>query len=101
MRRGDMETDNPDEPANLRCLRRMVTVLTVGMIGGVLVLIAVLVTRLSDQGPDLPRAITLPDGSRAQAFTQGRGWYAVVTEADEILIFDQLTGALRQTIAIE
>ena len=42
-----------------------------------------------------------PDGSSAQAFTQGRGWYAVVTDADEILIFDQLTGELRQTVAIE
>ena len=96
-----MDTDNPDEPANLRFLRRMVTVLTVVMIGGVLVLIFVLVTRLSDQGPTLPRAITLPDGSSAQAFTQGRGWYAVVTDADKILIFDQLTGELRQTIPIE
>ncbi|MGR3628703.1 MAG: DUF6476 family protein, partial [Sulfitobacter sp.] len=38
-----MDTDNPDEPANLRFLRRMVTVLTVVMIGGVLVLIFVLV----------------------------------------------------------
>ena len=68
-----MDTDNPDEPANLRFLRRMVTVLTVVMIGGVLVLIFVLVTRLSDQGPTMPRSITLPDGSSAQAFTQGRG----------------------------
>ena len=59
----------------------MVTVLTVVMIGGVLVLIFVLVTRLSDQGPTMPRSITLPDGSSAQAFTQGRGWYAVVTDA--------------------
>jgi hypothetical protein len=65
------------------------------------VLIFVLVTRLSDQGPTMPRSITLPDGSSAQAFTQGRGWYAVVTDADEILIFDQLTGELRQTVAIE
>ena len=45
----------------------MVTVLTVVMIGGVLVLIFVLVTRLSDQGPTMPRSITLPDGSRALA----------------------------------
>tara|TARA_R110002049_G_scaffold140930_9_gene302415 strand:- start:21355 stop:21639 length:285 start_codon:yes stop_codon:yes gene_type:complete len=93
--------DNPDEPANLRFLRRLVTVLTVVMIGGVLVVILLLVTRLRDAGPDMPQAITLPDGTEAQAFTQGRGWYAVVTQDNKILIFDQISGKLRQTVVIE
>jgi len=78
-----------------------VTVLTAVMIGGVLVVIVLLVTRLRDDGPDIPAAITLPDGATAQAFTQGRGWYAVVTQDDQILIFDQLTGKLRQTVTID
>jgi hypothetical protein len=43
----------------------------------------------------------LPEGARALAFTQGRDWYAVVTERDEILIFDRATGALRQRVAIK
>jgi hypothetical protein len=91
----------PDEPANLRFLRRLVTVLTAVMICGVLVVIGLLVTRLRDSGPDFPRSITLPDGTEPAAFTQGDGWYAVITSDDEILIFDQLTGKLRQTVTID
>ena len=97
--------DDPEstlaEPANLRFLRRLVTVLTVVMIGGVLVVIGLLVTRLYSPAPALPDRITLPAGSSAQAFTQGRDWYAVVTDADEILVFDRLTGALRQRIEVD
>ena len=89
------------EPANLRFLRRLVTVLTATMIGGLLVIIALLVIRFSDRGPDFPDSITLPDGTSAAAFTQGAGWYAVVTDEDVILIFDRNTGKLRQTIAID
>ncbi|SFD46644.1 hypothetical protein SAMN04488523_10160 [Sulfitobacter brevis] len=89
------------EPANLRFLRRLVTVLTVVMIFGVLVVIGLLVTRLSGRGPELPASITLPDGSEAATFTMGDGWYAVVTTDDRILIFDRLSGNLRQTLQID
>ncbi len=79
----------------------MVTVLTAVMIVGVVVVIGLLVTRLSSDTPVLPSEITLPDGATGTAFTQGGDWYAVVTDKNEILIFDRLTGALRQTIAIK
>ena len=92
---------DPVEPANLRFLRRLVTVLTVVMIAGVLVVIGLLVTRLNRAAPVLPSEITLPDGAEARAFTQGPDWYAIVTTNDEILIFDRLTGALRQTVEID
>ena len=91
----------PEEPANLRFLRRLVTVLTVVMICGVLVVIGLLVTRLTDKGTDLPDSITLPDGATAQSFTMGGDWYAVVTQDDRILIFDRLSGNLRQTLRID
>jgi hypothetical protein len=91
----------PPEPANLRFLRRLVTVLTGVMIGGLLLIIALVVIRFNDAAPDLPDVITLPDGARATAFTRGTGWYAVVTDADEILVFDRMTGQLRQRITIE
>lgn len=91
----------PVEPANLRFLRLLVTILTGTMLVGLLVVIFLLVTRLRDTGPVLPSAITLPDGSHPVAFTQGGSWYAVVTADDQILIYDRLTGALRQTIDIE
>ena len=77
------------------------TVLTVVMIAGVLVVIGLLVTRLNRDAPILPDQIILPDGAEARAFTQGSDWYAIVTSNDEILIFDRLTGALRQTIPID
>lgn len=48
----------------------------------------------------LPETVALPDGVRAEAVTFGAGWYAVVTDADTILIFDSATGALRQSVEI-
>ncbi|MFL4470645.1 DUF6476 family protein [Tateyamaria armeniaca] len=97
----DIET--PIEPANLRFLRRLVTVLTVIMIGGVVTVVSLLVIRLNEAPAPLPlpQQVTLPDGAAATAFTVGSDWFAVVTEGDEILIYDQVTGTLRQTIAIE
>jgi len=71
------------------------------MIGGLLVIVALLVIRFSSTAPALPDSITLPDGTKAEAFTMGKGWYAVVTGKDQILIFDRNTGKLRQTITLE
>jgi len=93
----------PIDPANLKFLRRLVTVLTGTMIVGVLVIIALLVMRITQPAVSmpLPDSILLPDGTQAAAFTAGNGWYAVVTTDNEILIFDQTGGALRQTIQIK
>lgn len=89
------------EPANLRFLRRLVTVLTVVMIAGVVTVIGLLVIRLQAPAlPDLPESIALPAGVTAEAVTFGRDWVAVVA-GDEILIFDAGDGALRQRIAVE
>lgn len=90
----------PVEPANLKFLRLLVTSLAAIMIVGVLVVIALLVTRLRDTGPQLPAEITLPDGARATAFTQGQGWYAVVTDDNRLLVFNRTSGALVQELAI-
>ncbi|MBS9717870.1 DUF6476 family protein [Pseudohalocynthiibacter aestuariivivens] len=100
------DAPTPEElPANLKFLRLLVTVLTGTMIAGLVIIIALFVIRFSEkpvaQSAPLPEAITLPDGTTATAFTQGRDWYAVVTASDEILIFDRTSGTLRQTIRIE
>jgi len=89
------------EPGNLRFLRVLVTTLMLVMIGGLLVIVALFVIRFSSSPPVLPDSITVPDGTRAEAFTIGRSWYAVVTGDDTILIFDRSTGNLRQTIILE
>ncbi len=70
------------------------------MICGVVVIVALLVTRLSSTTPPLPDEITLPDGAKASALTIGDSWYAVVTQDQRILIYDRTTGQLRQTIAV-
>ncbi len=73
------------------------------MVGGVLVVIALLVIRLSDgpSPPGLPEQISLPDGATARAVTFGQGWVAVVTTDERILIIDAETGALRQELQID
>lgn len=70
----------------------------VTMILGVITVVGVLVTRMPDgraQIPALPHSITLPAGARAQAVTFGAGWSAVVTDAQDLLIFDSAGKLLR------
>ncbi|GGX55907.1 hypothetical protein GCM10007385_25720 [Tateyamaria omphalii] len=97
------DMDTPEMPANLTFLRRLVTVLTIIMIAGVVTVVALLVIRLNaDPAPlPLPDQVTLPDGATATAFTIGSDWFGIVTENDEILIYDQVTGTLRQTITLD
>ena len=81
------------------------TVLTVVMILGFLVLVGAFVMRLNAQGPELPESVALPGGAEPLAFTQGTDWFAVVVQGEEgaerILIYDRLTGRLRQDVALE
>jgi len=97
------DPSNPlPEPPNLRFLRRLVTVLTAVMIGGFLVIVALLVIRFSARPPAIPDTVTLPDGVVAEAFTMTPAWYAVVTEGGaKILIFDRSSGKLLQTVTVE
>lgn len=87
-------------PVDLRWLKRLVTVLTLTMIGGITVIAALLIIRLSGpQSPRLPDAITLPAGVSASAITAATGWYGVVTTDGRILIYGE-DGVLRQEIAV-
>ena len=96
------ENPQPVDPATVKYLRLLVTILTATMILGFLVIVVLFVIRFSDAfGPELPKAIALPDGTKASAFTQGGDWYAVVTTDNQILIFDRDSGKLRQTIILE
>jgi uncharacterized protein DUF6476 len=99
-----MDTPEPKiEPANLRFLRILVTVLTASMIIGVVTIIALLVIRLQADPSALvlPAEITLPNGTKALAFTQANDWYAVITTDDEILIFNRDDQKLRQRIQVK
>ena len=97
----DNSPAGPELP-NLRYLKWLVTILTVTMIGGFLTIVALFVMRFAEMNTaELPDEIVLPDGARATAFTRGEGWFAIVTEDDEILIYSRVTGNLRQRIRIE
>lgn len=83
-------------------LRMLVTVLTVVMIVGFIIMIIALVTRLQrtpEIAFDLPDAITLPDGSAPLAFTRGPDWIAITTE-DRILIYSP-DGTLKQSVDLD
>ena len=88
----------------LRWLQGLVILLTVTMIVAVITIVGVLVTRAPQVFsaaalPVLPGSLTLPAGAKAVAVTQGRGWTAIVTSDDRILIFDR-KGALRQEVVL-
>lgn len=90
-------------PPGLRLLKWLVIALTATMIAGLAAVVWLLVQRLpAALAPalPLPPGLALPAGAEPFAFTRGRDWVAVVTAADEILIFDAATGALRQRLAI-
>lgn len=96
-----MENGQAPDEKTLRYLKALVTILTVTMILGFLTIVALFVMRFSAMNKaELPDEITLPDGAKAQAFTRGDNWFAVVTEDDEILIYGKSTGNLRQRIQI-
>lgn len=103
----DALPEDPVElPASLKFLKILVTTLTGVMILGVVVIIFLLVTRLTQSPASiaLPDQITLPDGQTAAAFTRGSDWFAVVTTSDEgetIVIYDLESGSLRQEITVE
>ncbi|GAA6179270.1 hypothetical protein NBRC116594_07080 [Shimia sp. NS0008-38b] len=95
------DTPEPVEPANLRFLRLLVTGLTGVMIVGLVTVVLLIVMRFRDDGPILPENLSLPDGAKAQAVTMGDGWYAVVTEDNRILVYDRITGGLRQEVLVD
>lgn len=81
----------------LAWLRRLVTALALVMMLGIAVVAATLWLRLSPSLPELPKAITLPNGETAAAVTFARDWTVVVTGNGNILLFDR-GGRLRQSV---
>jgi Family of unknown function (DUF6476) len=102
------DAPKPDEalvtlPPSLRFLKWLVIILTLTMIGGVITVVGLIVTRMpqafSASSPNLPTDLRLPEGKEAAAITFGKGWIAVVSTDDHILVFDE-NGVLKQDIPI-
>lgn len=97
--------DAPDAalPPSLRLLKWLVILLTLSMIGAVITVVWLLVTRmphsLGGAAPTLPAELELPQGARPAAVTFGQGWTAVVTTDGRILVFDR-NGLLLQEVTI-
>lgn len=87
-------------PPGLRFLRQLVTVLTVVMIVGVVLIAALLVIRLNQPTLAISDQIILPAGTIAVSYTQTQDWFAVVTDENKILIFD-LNGQLTQEVDVK
>lgn len=78
------------------------------MIVGLITIVALIVMtfmRTRSETATLPTEIELPASERAQAFTKGRDWNAIVTQdefgQERIHILDPKTGGIRQTIIIK
>jgi Family of unknown function (DUF6476) len=97
-------TDAPEGeglPPSLRFLKWLVILLTLTMIGGVITVVGLLVTRMPQAFsapalPDLPESITLPDGAVAEAVTYGQGYVIVVTTDGRILVLDKAGRVTRE-----
>ena len=87
-------------PRNLRFLQRLVTLLTVSMILGILIIVALLVFKLRSESINFPQTLILPDGTKPIAFTQTKDWYSVITDTNEILIYKN-DGTLIKSITVQ
>lgn len=99
-------------PPSLRFLKWLVIVLTLTMIGGVIAVVALLVTRMPQTfapataltAATLPASITLPEGTEARALTLGEGWIGVVVvtrgTSDARFVVYSPGGRVLQDIAI-
>ncbi|MEZ5755148.1 MAG: DUF6476 family protein [Paracoccaceae bacterium] len=96
--------DTPDPaglPPSLNFLKWLVIVLMVTMIGGVITIVSLLVTRMPDgSGPVLPESLTLPAGATAEAVTISKDRMLVVTGDGRLLVYGR-DGQFRQEIRLE
>lgn len=97
MRLPDIETP---EPANLRFLRVLVTVLTAVMIAGLIAVVALLVTRLPGAAVRVPDALALPVGADPLAVTQMPSGWLVTTRDGRVLLFAP-DGTFRREVALD
>ncbi|NBE06308.1 DUF6476 family protein [Paragemmobacter ruber] len=95
--------DTPEHgelPPSLKFLKWLVIVLMLTMIGGVIAIVGLLVTRMPDgRAVVLPETLTLPEGVRAEAVTVGRDFLLVVTGDGRVLVYGR-DGTFRQEIAL-
>ncbi|MGH1367227.1 MAG: DUF6476 family protein [Maritimibacter sp.] len=97
------EAPLPEAQAGLiRYLKGLVTALTVTMIAGLIVLIAVIVMRFNQSQPfALPESLVLPEGVTAAGITFVENRVIVVTTQGEILVLGDDMKTIKQTIKLD
>ena len=100
----ETSTEGADLPPQLRWLKRLVTVLTVTMIGGVLAITALLVIRLNaDTAPVViaPGDFALPEGVALVGISVIDGRTVLVGDDGVIRVHDSDSRALLQEVTID
>ena len=78
-------------------LKWLVIVLMVTMIGGVITIVSLLVTRMpGGSSVGVPEGVVLPEGEVAAAVTVAREMLLVVTESQRLLVFDRAGRMIRE-----
>ncbi|SDE16515.1 hypothetical protein SAMN05421538_104205 [Paracoccus isoporae] len=86
---------------HLRFLKLVVGGLAAGMVAGLAVIALILWVRLGTPPlPELPEAVTLPAGHGAVAITFAGERIIVLTDRDELLVYD-LSGVLQGRVSLD
>lgn len=94
------EAQSPEAIPHLRFLKLLVAGLAVAMVIGLAAIIVILWTRLGAAPlPELPDSVSLPNGATAAAVTFAGDRLIVVTDGDEVLVYDS-AGKLSQRIEL-
>jgi hypothetical protein len=83
-------------PPSIKFLKLLVTLLAGVMIVGFVIIVCVFVINFRKSHVLVPATLELPDDIIPIAYTQTRNWYAIVTDDDEILIFDNTGNEIQQ-----
>lgn len=94
------ELPDQTEPANLRFLRRLVTVLTAVMIFGILGIFALMALRLNAPSVVFPDDLALPADMQVEAMTRGPDYLLVVTKSGRVFVMSPDGQAIRQELMI-
>ncbi|WBU52520.1 DUF6476 family protein [Paracoccus sp. SCSIO 75233] len=98
---GQMPGHDDAPVPHLRFLKLLVGGMAVAMVLGLAAIVAILWIRLNTPDlPDLPDAVTLPEGAEPAAVTFAGQRLIVVTDAGEVLVYDE-SGTLSQQIRLD
>lgn len=98
-------TNENSQPVGLRWLKVLVAVLTVTLIVGFLTIVILIALRFNSMGSPtlnpIPASIQIPSQAGVVGYTETPDWYLVVTEENEIFVFDRSNDKLIQTVIVQ